>query len=122
MKNSKNIGYKGEDVVCRYLIKNDFLICARNYHSRYGEIDIVAENEKIIIFVEVKTRSKNSISSPGSFVDYRKQQKIIKTANYYLMNNPTSLQPRFDVAEVFTETPDDFKNARINYIENAFGV
>lgn len=122
MKNSKTIGCKGEDIVCRYLKKNGFLVCARNYHSRYGEIDIVAQNDKIIVFVEVKTRASNSISSPGSFVDFRKQQKIIKTANYYLLNNPTSLQPRFDVAEVFTDTPNLFKGAKINYIENAFGV
>ena len=118
----RKFGDKGENLVTEYLRKEGFVISARNYSCRYGEIDIVAENNELILFVEVKTRSEKSAEyiKPYESVNGAKQQRIIATAEYYIVSNRVLLQPRFDVAEVVV-LGDDFKTATLNYIENAFG-
>ncbi len=119
----KIIGDRGEEYVANYIRKKGFIISARNYRSRFGEIDIVAENNELILFVEVKTRSENSYAfiNAKDSVTYSKQQRIIATAEYYILNNGIELQPRFDVAEVITKGSGDFSKVTLNYIENAFG-
>ena len=112
-----DLGKLAELKAANYLIKKKYKIVDYNYTSRFGEIDIIAENKKYLAFVEVKMRGENSIASPKEFVDYSKQKKIIATAKIYLANNPTDLQPRFDVIEVFC------KNGKIKsfkHLENAF--
>jgi len=122
MKNKSNlIGQIGEDIAAKYLKTKGFVVSAKNYHSRYGEIDVIAENNELILFVEVKTRCANSIATPAEFVDRRKQYKILTTAQYYIYNNNVVLQPRFDIAEIITAKSGDFSDVKINYIENAFG-
>lgn len=111
-------GALGEKNVVKYLKKHKFKIVERNFVSRFGEIDIIAKNKEFLVFVEVKTRKENSLVSGVCAVDSKKQQKIILTAEYYLSQNETALQPRFDVAEVIY-TKDTIKY-QINYIENAF--
>ena len=115
-------GKSGEDLVANYLRKNGWSIVKRNYQCRYGEIDIIAENEQYIIFVEVKTRKENSMVSAFEAVDSTKQQKIMLTVQDYMSKVETSLQPRFDVAGVTVkERKDGSKGYALNYIENAFG-
>ena len=114
-------GIIGENMVAAFLQKNGWSVIKRNYQCRFGEIDIIAEKDKTIIFVEVKTRAENSIVSPREAVDSRKQQRIILTANDYISKTETLLQPRFDVAEVTTlSRADGTTGYRLNYIENAF--
>lgn len=111
------IGKLGEDFCASYLEKTGYKILQRNFHSRYGEIDVIAENEMYLIFVEVKTRSDNRIAEAKDAVNFSKQRKICLTALDYLDKNGMSKQPRFDVFEVH------HKNSRIynfNHIENAF--
>lgn len=110
-----NSGKMGEDAVCEYLKNSGYDVIERNFHSRYGEIDIIAKTGKCIVFVEVKTRKGISYGTPAEFVTPAKIKKIIKTAMVYLKNEEVEM--RFDIAEVYT------KNGRceINYIENAFG-
>ncbi len=115
-------GRAAEQLVADYLRNKGYIIAKMNYHSRFGEIDVIAESRTELLFVEVKLRSENAIVSPAAAVDYHKQRKIILTANDFLSKtNLTELQPRFDVAEVFLEnTPEENSRFRINYIENAF--
>ncbi len=120
--NAKEIGNRGEAIAARYIKQRGFVVSKTNYHSRFGEIDIIAENNEYLLFIEVKTRAQNSIAAPRAFVTKTKQQRIIKTARYYLMYNPTGLKIRFDVAEVIKDDDNGFENATVNYIENAFGV
>ncbi len=109
------IGKKGEDLACEFLKKQGFRIIDRNFHSRYGEIDIIAENEQYIIFVEVKLRkSTNSLVLAQESVDLSKQKKILKTACEYLQKNISEKQPRFDVIAI--------NSNNINHIENAFNL
>lgn len=116
-KNTKVTGNFGEDITEKYLIKKKYKILERNYYSKFGEIDIIAVNKTNIVFVEVKTRGENSLGLPSEAVTKSKQRKIMKTAVLYLMQNPSTLQPRFDISEVYIS---ENKSYKINYIENAF--
>lgn len=108
------IGNLGEDVSAKFLIDMGYEILERNFHSNYGEIDIIAKNEKYIIFVEVKTRSYIFFGTPIEAVNKDKQRKIYKTARYYLYkNNLLNSFIRFDVIEVYISK----KSIKINHIK-----
>jgi len=110
-------GDKGEEFTAKLLKKKGHKIIERNFSVHdMGEIDIISMVENYIVFTEVKTRKNNTDYSPREAVDNYKQQRIRKTAQYYLMQNEIELQPRFDVAEVFYDGNDYL----INIIENAF--
>lgn len=118
--NIGNRGRSGEDRVASFLRKRGFGIIKRNYQCRYGEIDIIAEKDEYIVFVEVKTRKKNAEISGAEAVDHNKQRKIMLTARDYITKSGTALSPRFDVAEVTVEeTEEGGQRFRLNYIENA---
>lgn len=116
---TQNIGNGGEEFVADYIKKKGYIISARNYRTRYGEIDVIAENDDEILFIEVKTRSNRSAVRPYEYVDRSKQRKLFITASIYLQHNGFGLQPRFDVAEVFMSKNGSMS---LNYIENAFGA
>ena len=123
MKSNKaEVGVFGEDFTVKHLKKQGYKILERNFHSRFGEIDIIASKKDIIAFVEVKTRGENAIYSPREAVDFYKQQKCVKTAQMYLVQNSVELQPRFDVSEILLEKREDskLKVKEHNYIKNAF--
>lgn len=111
------IGKFGENFVCSYLEKNGYSIIERNYRIKGGEIDIIAENDFYIAFVEVKTRKPGSLVSGYDAVNKRKRELIIKTAADYCWKHPNGLQPRFDVAQVILEGK---RVCSIDYIKNAF--
>ena len=116
---AKEIGNFGEDTACRYLESKGIQIIKRNFHCRAGEIDIIAKDGECTVFCEVKTRVSASHGTPGEFVDFRKQEKLMKTALYYTMSD--DIEMRFDVIEVFYDIKGDCPVAtRINHIENAF--
>lgn len=117
MRNKREVGRLGEDAVCAYLEQQGAEILCRNFTIRGGELDIVARKDDFLLIVEVKTRQPNALCSGAAAVTPRKQQLLIRTAEAYLLKNPTDLQPRFDVAEV--EYSGGFVR-RIEYIENAF--
>lgn len=107
-------GAAGEQRAQTFLREQGYDIVCANYRSRFGEIDIITENDAYIVFVEVKTRKNNRFSSAAEAVTIGKQRKIIKTAQWYLMEKASLLQPRFDVIEVYTDSGE------INHIINAF--
>lgn len=96
----RDLGNKGEDAVCRYIEKYGYRIIERNFVCKKGEIDIIAENDDTIAFIEVKSRKEDSMVSGAEAVNYTKKMRIIKTAAYYTYKNPLTKQPRFDIAEV----------------------
>lgn len=119
MSKSRLIGQKGEDIAVSYIKNKEYIVLDRNYHSRFGEIDIIAKKENYIVFIEVKTRHENAMVTAFESVDMIKQKKIIKTAMIYLMKHDVNLQPRFDVIEVLFEKGSGSIKA-VNQIENAF--
>ena len=101
----KEIGMLGESLVGRWLELENYLLLEQNWRCRWGEIDIIAQNKssKAIAFVEVKTRSQNNWDENGLLsVNLTKQEKIIKTAYFFLARYPhlSELPCRFDVALV----------------------
>ena len=116
---TKEIGNFGEEKACAYLEKQGISVLKRNFHARCGEIDIIAKDGDTIVFAEVKTRLSKDYGAPSEFVDFRKQEKIIQTALYYLGNDDTDM--RFDVIEVMYKfAGDTMAVTEINHIKSAF--
>lgn len=107
----------GEEQAAIFLQNKGWRITARNYRSRYGELDIIAEYGKYLVFVEVKTRKNDRFAQAREYVTPKKQERMRITAEFWLQENPTELQIRFDVIEVYG-TPGG--RAEIIHIENAF--
>lgn len=122
MSYAKEIGRIGEDMVANFLRSRGYIILRQNYHSKFGEIDIVAESPEKLLFVEVKTRRDNSLQDPSDSVDLEKQRKIISTAYDFLRKLHLKTKVRFDIAEVTYSVCDDNKKFSLNYIKNAFSA
>lgn len=116
------VGKLGEEYAASHVRSCGFTVVQANYHSRYGEIDVIAENDKYIIFIEVKVRAKDSLVSGLEAITSAKMRKVFKTALCWMQENPTKLQPRFDVCEVITEKANEFTPIDLIYIKNAFGA
>ena len=119
-KDQPDRGELGEQAVAEKLMQNGYQILERNWHSRYGEIDIIAQKEDILAFVEVKARNPRSKGTPAEAVTPIKQKKLVQTALCYLQETGSSLQPRFDVAEVYFSKAPQPEVAEIRMIEHAF--
>ncbi|MEE0265641.1 MAG: YraN family protein [Acutalibacteraceae bacterium] len=115
------IGDIGEEYTCQYLNSLGYQIICRNYSCKYGELDIVAVNEKYIAFTEVKTRHQSPMVRACLAVTKQKQIKIMRTAYLFLKENNFKLQPRFDISEVYLKANTN-KLYSINYIKNAFSI
>ena len=113
-------GSLGEAYAARMLEKKGYRIVARNFHTRFGEIDLIAQRGEILAFVEVKTRAANSLARPAAAVSPSKQRRIILAAEGYLQRYPGDVQPRFDVVEIVTEGSGDFRVRDAAHLENAF--
>ena len=113
-------GAWGESVAAEYLRRKRYKIVARGYRSRFGEIDLIVQNRKYLIFVEVKLRKSDKFAKAREYVDARKQERIRLTASLYLADNPTDLQPRFDVVEIYAPEGTATSNPVINHLEGAF--
>jgi len=116
MSDSKKLGKQGEDLASSFLAKKGYKIVARNQKMGANEIDIIAENENVIVFVEVKTRSDNYLEHPCTAVSASKQKAIIKTADRYIRINDIDKESRFDIITIIKNN-DNFE---ITHIENAF--
>lgn len=110
-------GALGEQAVAAYLTAKGYRILRRNYCIRGGEIDIIAENGEYIAFVEVKARRPGSMVSGFEAVTPVKQKRLLRTAQAYLYQYPSGLQPRFDIAAV---TLRGGQVLDLDYLENAF--
>lgn len=112
---SIDIGKRGEDRAADFITQKGMLIIDRNFRTKIGEIDIIAVDEDVIAFVEVKSRKTDSFGNPSEFVNWYQRRRIINTAQIYMkQKNLTDMQPRFDVCEIYSSTNT------VNYIENAF--
>ena len=120
MATSKLTGAWGEAIAAEYLRKKHYKIIASGYHSRYGEIDLIVQNRKFLVFVEVKLRKSSKFAAAREYVDARKQDKLRMTASMYLSQNPTNLQPRFDVIEIYAPEGTATATPEIYHMEDAF--
>lgn len=114
------VGAWGESLAAAYLQKKRYKLTAMNYRCRYGEIDLIVENRRYLVFVEVKLRKSEKFARAMEYVDSHKQNRLRATAELYLSLNPTSLQPRFDVIEIYAPDGTDTLHPQIYHLEDAF--
>ena len=112
---ANSAGVKGENFTKDYLERLGYKILQRNYHSKYGEIDIIAKKEEYLVFVEVKTRKESTLVPVSESISLAKMRRVVKTALCYMQDIETELQPRFDVSLI-----EYGLTTNINYIESAF--
>lgn len=113
-------GAWGEQQAAAFLQRKHYKILACNYRCRFGEIDLIAANRNYLVFVEVKTRKSADFAMAREFVHHRKQERLRSTAMMYLEQNPTRLQPRFDVIEVYAPQGIATGQPVIYHLEGAF--
>jgi len=110
------LGNKGEEAAANYLAKKGYKIKARNWRFGKLEVDIIAEHDNMIIFIEVKSRSGTYFEQPFQAVTKKKQKFIIKAANEYIEKFEIDLEARFDIISI-VEKNNKFE---IEHIEDAF--
>ena len=113
-------GSWGEALAAEYLRKKRYKIEAVGYRCRFGEIDIIARDKRFLVFVEVKLRKNGSFAAAMEYVDRHKQDRLRTTASLYLSQNPTELQPRFDVIEIYAPEGTQTKKPQFHHMEDAF--
>lgn len=116
----KLLGRWGEALAAEVYRKKGWRIVAAGWTCRFGEIDLIAENDKYITFTEVKLRQDDRFAAAREFVDRHKQERLRTSAQMYLAEHPTDLQPRFDVVEIYAPDGMQTQKPRINVLENAF--
>lgn len=114
------LGAFGEDAACRYLKRKGYKLLERNFTCRMGEIDIIAQKGRFVIFAEVKLRKNADFGQAKEFVTAAKQRRVIAAAERWLVQNRTELQPRFDVIEVYAPLGLETKKPEIYHLEDAY--
>ena len=117
---TKQDGDWGEALAAEYLEARGCRIVEREWRCRFGEIDLIAEQEGALLFVEVKLRTNLRYGMPRESVTAKKQEKLRSAALLYLSMHGLDAPARFDVAEVYTDARHSARSTRIEYIENAF--
>lgn len=129
---TKERGDFGEKAAAKYLSRKGYSIKARNLRIARYEVDLLAEDKRYLVFVEVKSRTVPYLSAdgdtpfsitPAMAVNKEKQRRLVAAARMYLAGHPSEKQPRLDVIEVYLQkTGSSFKVLKIHHIENAFGA
>lgn len=114
MSIQKKVGAWGEQAAAEYLERNGYIILARNFRAQHGEVDIIARQDKVLVFVEVKTRSSNQYGFPEHSVTPKKRMHILAAAEKYILEHPEYQTWRVDVLAVDNETGE----ARFMHFEN----
>ena len=116
MVNTQELGRIGEGMACDALANKGYRIVTRNYTFKKAEIDIIAEYEGKLIFVEVKTRISSFMTDPALMVTMGKQKQIIKAADQFVKDFFPEKEWRFDIMVVITNS----EYTSIEHIEDAF--
>ncbi len=110
-------GHWGETRAAEFLQKAGYMIVVKNYRHRHAEIDLIAKKDKLLIFVEVKTRSGTGFGMPEEFVNYQKTRLILKAAENYIFDHDWKFDVRFDIVAVLILPNGDVD---VRHIQDAF--
>jgi putative endonuclease len=117
LNKQQQFGKESESLAVRHLKRNGYKILEQNYRNKLGEIDIIAKEKEVLVFVEVKAGKTTFYGNPKWAVTLKKQRKISMVALYYLKTtNQTHVKARFDVVSLSLAK----ENPRIEIIKNAF--
>lgn len=114
---AQKIGQLGEDYACRYLLTEGYQLLERNWKKRRAEIDIIAKQGDVLVFLEVKTRTNDLFGEPSAFVSEKQQQLISAVAADYMQAIGHDWEIRFDIISIFI-LPDE--TYRLEHIQDAF--
>lgn len=106
-------GSDAENLAAIFLGQNKLRLVARNYRCRFGEIDLIMQDDDTLVFVEVRMRSSDHYGGAAASITPRKQAKLIQTARYYLSQQDNDMLCRFDAILISG-------NSEIEWIQNAF--
>lgn len=111
--NKRQTGSRYEEEAAAYLTAQGYRVLERNYRCRQGEIDLICRHGRYLVFLEVKYRARETMGSPGEAVDSRKQERIRKSAAYYLYSHrlPEDTPCRFDVVGILGNKIELMQNA-----------
>lgn len=122
--NTREFGQMGENSAAEYLESKGYHILERNLYIGHKEVDIIAENDKYLVFIEVKTRrqlpdSEAIFGTPATAVDAKKKQNLVSAAEDYIKKNGCDKIPRIDVIEVFIHPfSEEYKVLDMRHYEN----
>ena len=116
-QSTQQMGNLAEQAALDFLIKKGFVLLARQYRCKMGECDLIMKDKNVIVFVEVRYKQNTYFCSPEETIDYFKQRKLIRTAEFFLARFPNS-DCRMDVIAVTGQSPD----LKITWIPDAFQV
>lgn len=108
----RRVGFGGESKAARYLKRNGYKILKRNYRCPFGEVDIIAEKDGVLAFIEVKTRNSDAFGLPNEAVDRQRKMRYYNCVRYYFTGREIDCIVRFDIIEIF--------KGEINHIISAF--
>ncbi|MEW6585423.1 MAG: YraN family protein [Nitrospirota bacterium] len=113
----RSLGASGEDLAVKFLKKKGYRIIERNHKTPLGEIDIIAQDGVMTVFVEVKTRAGTAFGHPFESVHEKKRQKLRKLALLYLKKQPAETPARFDVLSIVLKGDSTYE---VEHIKDAF--
>ncbi len=108
-------GADAEQLAAAFLQRQGLKVVSRNYRCRFGEIDLVAQDGKMLVFVEVKSRRSDAFGGAAASITSGKRDKLLRAARHYLVQSKSAWPCRFDAVLLSGEPP------RIEWIRNAFG-
>ncbi len=117
---SREIGALGEKIAAEYLTRLGYVIRERNFRSREGEIDIIAEKDDFLVFIEVRTRRSLSFGTPEESVTAQKKERLIALTQVY-MEDKEDLPSSWRIDVVALELGPKGQISRLELIENAIG-
>jgi putative endonuclease len=120
MKIVNPIAIIGENAAVDFLKKKGYLIIERNFRKRYGEIDIIAIKDNVLVFIEVKTRKSKQFGTPLEAITYWKLRELKRMAEYYSLTHP-KLPKALRIDGVGVLLDKDNEVAAIEHVENISG-
>lgn len=111
------IGKLGEEIACRYLEKKGYQIVQKGWRYKHLEVDVIIKDGSVLVFVEVKTRTKETYGMPYEAVDWKKQRKLDRAANIYISKSKHEGDIRFDIISILAT---GIEEPEIIHIKDAF--
>ncbi len=115
MADHNELGKLGENLAQKFLIDNGFEIVATNWRCRKYEVDIIANKDNMLVFVEVKTRTPCGVSTPEDSMNRAKQKQLVEAADIYIKEHNINLEARIDLISIFIKD----KKYWVKHTENA---
>lgn len=120
MKALFSLGERGEALAWNFLRKRGYSLLEKNYRNRLGEIDVIAEKDGTLVFLEVKTRRHHHFGLPEEAVDWKKRRKLAQLAQSFLQSKKMENRAaRFDILSI---TWDGVGEPQFSLLEDAFSL